>query len=426
MGGSVPEIPGVKVEHDLTSQYRYEVANLLGRRQISFPGAQPVRVAARHLAELQREDYYVCEKTDGIRCLMYMTRDDGNELVFLIDRKNDYYHVPNLHFPLETEETEFHVETIVDGELVNDTLPDGGVQMKYLVFDCLLLDGNSLMHRTLDKRLAYFREKVFFPYRSLYQKYPQEKQFLPFFVQFKHMELGYAIEKVFNEILPNLPHGNDGLIFTCRNSPYIPGTDEHILKWKSKSDNSVDFRMHLDIPVVEPDSESDDEDPYPDYTAMPRINLTAFGGENEDVSYSTLNLTSDVWDKMKARDEPLDERIVECALDEGGKWRFLRFRDDKKESNHISVVRNVIQSIQDGITKDDLIRKQGQIRDAWKRRQAVAEEQAKREHEARKVAAMTTQQRGSSGQVGDAAISSGGVKRKFEGSVQVNANGETT
>lgn len=40
------------------------------------------------------------------------------------------------------------------------------------------------------------------------------------------MEFSYALEKMFNVVLPNLKHGNDGLIFTCRNSPYKFGTDD--------------------------------------------------------------------------------------------------------------------------------------------------------------------------------------------------------
>lgn len=42
------------------------------------------------------------------------------------------------------------------------------------------------------------------------------------------MELSYAIEWMFEGILPKLPHGNDGLIFTCRTSPYKFGTDENM------------------------------------------------------------------------------------------------------------------------------------------------------------------------------------------------------
>ena len=86
---------------------------------------------------------------------------------------------------------------------MNDTMPDGSIQFKYLVSDCLGLDSSSLMHRSLDKRLAYFRDKVFTPHREWYKTYPREIQNLPFVVDFKSMELSYGIEMTFREILPN-------------------------------------------------------------------------------------------------------------------------------------------------------------------------------------------------------------------------------
>lgn len=99
----------------------------------------------------------MCEKSDGVRCLLYFTEDEaGKEIHYLIDRKNDYYFVPHLHFPLLNDETyqSFHIQTLVDGELVLDKLPNGKRQLRYLVFDCLMMDNKSLMERTLDKRLA--------------------------------------------------------------------------------------------------------------------------------------------------------------------------------------------------------------------------------------------------------------------------------
>lgn len=390
MGGSVPEIPGVKAEGDLLMSFRREVAEMLGRSSIGFPGAQPVSFAARHKLELQKQDYYVCEKSDGIRCLMYLTGDGPEEITYLIDRKNDYYHVKSLHFPISSDqELEFHMRTLVDGELVNDTMPNGTTQLKYLVFDCLVLDGSSLMHRTLDKRLAYFRDKVYNPYRALYKKYPEEIQYLPFIVEYKKMEFSYGIEMMFREVLPNLPHGNDGLIFTCRNSPYQFGTDQHILKWKSEDENSIDFRLMFEWPIVTPEDPGFDDDGsgtlYPDYDAMPVFRLAVYRTDGKDDRYGTMSVEEWDWTKMKALGEPLDERIVECYLDAQNRWRFLRFRDDKTQANHISTVESVMESIQDKVSKDDLIGLAKSIRDEWKKRQSMESAKAKQELDARRV-----------------------------------------
>ncbi|KAI4211818.1 MAG: hypothetical protein LQ351_005459 [Letrouitia transgressa] len=372
MGGSVPTIPGVPADQELLMSFRSEVAGLLGRRNTSFPGAQPVSFAAKHMLELQKQDYYVCEKSDGIRCLMYLTRDMDKELIYLIDRKNDYYYVDRLHFPLPgSDESLFHIDTLVDGELVNDREPNGSMQLKYLVFDCLVLDGSSLMHRTLDKRLAYFRDKVFNPYVALYKKYPEEAKDRPFIVDFKNMEFSYGIAKLFKEVLPRLPHGNDGLIFTCRNTPYQFGTDPHILKWKPPKENSIDFILSLEFPMLEPDHEDLEDgfaNPYPDYSATPRFNLAVLEREGKYLSYGVMFMEPFEWERMKSLEEPINDRVVECYLDQFGKWRFLRFRDDKKEPNHISTVKSVMESIQDRITEEDLIASAKEIRDEWKRR----------------------------------------------------------
>ena len=57
--------------------------------------------------------------------------------------------------------------------------------------------------------------------------------------------------------------------------------------------------------------------------------------------------------RLKADGEQVDDRIVEVCWDLVGEhWRMMRFRDDKPQGNHRSVVENVIQSIADGVEKD--------------------------------------------------------------------------
>ena len=383
MSQSVPDLDaiGIKAESDLADQFRREVATLLGRTNPNFPGAQPVSFSTRHLTELQREDYYVCEKTDGIRCLMYFAAGDPNsdmpEIHYLIDRKNDYRFVPGLHFPKPGDKTfqSYHVDTLVDGELVNDTYEDGTQQLKYLVFDCLVLDGQALMHRTLDKRLAYFKENVLKPYNAMFERFPQEKAHRAFAVEDKSTQLSYGIEMMFREIIPRVKkiHGNDGLIFTCRSTPYRIGTDEHILKWKPPTENTIDFRLRLEFPLLEPDSDDEADgftQPYPDYDAFPIFHLFVMLSAHDYRPFAEMYVTPEEWEDLKALGQPLDDTIVECAKDEEGRWRYHRLRDDKMDANHISTVDKVLESIEDRVTEDDLIRAAGAIKAAWKKRQA--------------------------------------------------------
>ncbi len=256
-------------------------------------------------------------------------------------------------------------------------------QPKFLVFDCLALDGNHLMERSLDKRLGYFKEKVFKPYQALFKKYPHEQQFQAFKMDMKDMQFSYGIEMMFREVLPSLKHGNDGLIFTCRNTEYHPGTDPHILKWKPVAENTIDFRIQLRFREVEPDEADLSEgitEPYVDYDAVPLAELYTYHGDGSREKYryfAELYLSEEDWEAMKGCNDPIPNRIVECALDEQERWRIHRFRDDKPEANHISTVKSVMESIQDSVNEQELRDAAKGIKDNWKARQ-VQEQQRRR------------------------------------------------
>lgn len=331
----------------------------------------------QRLTRVSRNSYYVCEKSDGIRYLLYLAADEqGQEVHYFIDRKNDFWYIQagSLHFPLPNNQQAFHRGTVLDGELVLDTLSDGRQEPRYLVFDCLAIDGQSLMSRELSKRLGYFQEQVFKPYKKLLDDFPEEKQYQPFFIDLKSMQMAYGIRMIFEDVIKNLKHENDGLIFTALHSEYKPGTDPHILKWKDAEENTVDFMWKLKFPVVEPDEQERAEgitEPFIDYDSTPAVELLAHHGSNVYRPFGALHLEDDEWEILKAFNEPLDERIVEVYMDSQKRWRFYRFRDDKSDGNHISVVNSVIESIQDAVTRDELLNLSKMVRDNWKAREKV-------------------------------------------------------
>ena len=384
---------------ELQDTFRDEIRQLLGRTQKSFPGAQPVSFSADHFDELKREDYYLCEKTDGIRYLMYMTSDSGKPVTYLIDRKNDYYYVPDLFFPHHENNPDFslfHENTILDGELVEEKHPDGRTEVKFLVFDCLITDSQNCTHRTLDKRLAYLQQYILKPYKDMLKRMPERRG--PFTIEGKPTQFSYHTPHMFNEIIPQVikRHGNDGVIFTCRTSEYVSGTDPHIIKWKPPEENTVDFLLHIDWQGYQPDPDDPDQSWQPDFDAFPQdlglyINY-GYNGQYE--RHGTLALSPAEWESLKNSGKPLQDSIVECFLEPassdtnghngtnghangygvaGRKWRYHRLRDDKHEANHISTFNSVIDSIEDHITKEDLMRGSDEIRAAWKRRDAEKE-----------------------------------------------------
>lgn len=369
----------------------------------------------------QLPSYFLCEKSDGIRCLLYFAKGEVDprtgvavEAHWLIDRKNNYYYVPGLHFPYPgaTPDEEpiwasFHIDTLLDGELLWDIYdvdaigPDGRPlldatgkptkakhrSLKFLVFDCLVLDGANLCPKLLDKRLAHFYEGVLKPYKALCKKFPDDTREFPFIMEQKSTQRSYGIEMMFREVIPNLKHTTDGLIFTCKETPYQSGTDENIVKWKPAHENSVDFKLDLEFPPLPAEQHAhqgqgqstngDTQTPELDYDAIPTARLHIYGGETQpDIPYSTLSLPSADWELMKKwsvdNNSGLDGQIIECHKDKEGHWRYMKFRTDKAEANHISTADKVMQSIDDAVTEQDLYAAAQSIRTGWKEREAVA------------------------------------------------------
>ena len=102
------------------------------------------------------------------------------------------------------------------------------------------------------------------------------------------------------EIIPQLPHINDGLIFTCRETAYVAGTDQHILKWKPPHENTIDFRLQLgSFPM-----EEDDEGPYEDFDQKPEFELLVFHGNDGYRKFADLFLTNEEWEELNERQKP--------------------------------------------------------------------------------------------------------------------------
>jgi len=401
-----PQIPGRQIPNDIAHGLKQEVAEILDRDQNTrFPGAQPVSFAREHIGELQRAEYFMCEKTDGIRCLLFLHWREGpngiEPFTILIDRKNNYYEMtPPLRFPYYSHPERvdmFLYGTILDGELVNDLYPEGR-RLIFYVFDCLAVDNANMTARTLDKRLGYMQEKLFKPWAIQQKKLKQPPQSTPFLVKEKQAHSAYHATHVFDNILPNLKHGNDGLIFTCKNTRYVFGTDKHILKWKPPHENTIDFKLRLgEFPTYDPE---DGEDGWiPDYDAMPtRFQLLVNYGSNKYAPFEhDLSVTEADWDMLKGLNERLDGRIIECYRDTDGRWRFKkdddgtpRWRDDKTEANHISTVESVLDSINDPVTEADLRNAEGTIREAVIR---LRNEDAKKTEEERQREAQTAKKR---------------------------------
>ncbi|KZT09646.1 mRNA capping enzyme [Laetiporus sulphureus 93-53] len=370
----LPELPGKPVPPKSGQEQwlRRTVARLCQLENERFPGSQPISFGTRDLEKLDSKDYWVCEKSDGIRVLLFVQTDHQEQTVYIIDRHNSYRQVIGLYFPHHENPRMPLRNTIVDGELVVDVDPRTRQEtLRYLAFDCLVIDDQNVMSRSLDKRYGRLQAWFYAPYAKMMKEFPQMAQEQPFDIKIKDVKLSYHVDDVFNIDLPALQHGTDGLIYTCAETPYIPGTDQNILKWKPPSENSIDFKLVLRFP---PKSNKSSE---PDLFAKPVFELHVYCGDDRGQQryefYDVMHVEDDEWESMKASGEQLDDRIVEVHWDPKHEyWRMMRFRDDKPAGNFKAVVEKITESISDGVEKETLFARSASIRNAWKARHGSA------------------------------------------------------
>ena len=360
MLGTLPRVTG----HELERLQR-KCTDMLRLEAGRFPGSQPVSFERKHLQSVQRQTYFAAEKTDGMRYMLLILGDRG---AFMVDRHFEMRSL-SMRFPGPRSGTLLD-NTLLDGELVVDTsLETNERKMRYLIYDACVVAGELVTGRSLTDRLAAVRRFVRAPQSAaageplftidLKDYYGLED--LSWL--FKHIAPSRG-EHLFTFVDENrrLRHGTDGIIFTPVDAPYRHGTDPLVLKWKPAEMNSVDFRLMAEWRQEEGQG------------LTPRFKLLV-SDRGALVFYAWIAFSPEDYRRFRY-DPKSDERIVECVLDpnwvtieydptdptwnrqrrpEGGGWRFLRVRDDKNEPNRLTTVQSVVKSIQDGVTKEEIL-----------------------------------------------------------------------
>ena len=200
-----------------------------------FPGPQPKSMEREFFTKF-KNPYYVCEKSNGVRYILFCTnfdiQSDGNvkPCCFLINRKQDIY---LLNFTFKKES---FMNTILDGELIHSK---NKLQYYFLIFDCINLNNNKLNELKFSERIKHAKQ-----FCNSYKK----KETDAFIIKCKEFIIysPNTFEQYVNSINQGcLNYEIDGYIFTPENDHITSGTHENMLKFKNGIDNTVDFEVRF-------------------------------------------------------------------------------------------------------------------------------------------------------------------------------------
>eukprot|EP00026_Physarum_polycephalum_P003620 Phypoly_transcript_03633.p1 GENE.Phypoly_transcript_03633~~Phypoly_transcript_03633.p1 ORF type:complete len:692 (+),score=105.06 Phypoly_transcript_03633:141-2216(+) len=326
--------------HYLKTQFLQVVPNVSANNH-RFPGSLPQGLERSKIKHLQKGDYWVSEKSDGLRYLLFII-DRG---AYLIDRRMDFYQIHK--FPLLIDLFGTSGVTLLDGEMVRN-LRTG--KLMYLIFDILAINGQTNVGMyNLSERLGIIGKKVVTVFRDAVKERGKDyfmklqftlsgKIFRPkhlikeLATMIKHNEKG---ERLFVD--DKRCHRNDGLIFTP-SGPYLVYSSSHLMKWKYCDRLTIDFLFK--------------------FTDEGHVALVGEGGDVMS-NWPDFDMAQSDWDKLTtalATTKDPSKAVIECAFNnETQKWMFLTLRPDKDRPNHIKTVKHTLFIVNENITLEELV-----------------------------------------------------------------------
>ena len=358
LGNLMPHIDGSELRHNYKA-----VAYLIGRRNTHFPEAHFVTFTRPNLNAKLKSDFLACSETDGVRHLLYLGTDQSKQRrQFLIDRKNQYYGIPESFSTASDTGTEQLSEhdlyrgTLLDGEHVRQKTAGGQPKLFYLISDRLAISGDRVMDRAYDARIGSLKicsEAVC----GLSALIPTRPQLWSLGLLLKTFQPLQSLETLLQHSISDLPFVNDGLIFTSKYTPYTSGTGHNVLEWKRLEDFTVDF-------LVQPWLVTGKRIVCKRKTRVEngrKFYLFAYFDDTGHQCFAPVSVAASECDCIERESREFESTIKECFNDKRtGLWRpklrsddSLVSRRDKARANHISVVEDILRALRDNIMQQD-------------------------------------------------------------------------
>lgn len=218
--GKAYKVKSDSIVADLVYDF-YKVWGYAPTDTLRFIGPNPVSIERKHLSLLKENEYLAGEKTDGTRFMLFCTMYDDKNVVFLVNRKLEFFMVPMNLFE------GVYQGTIIDLELVQ------GATWFVNVFDLVALCGKNLTHEQFQTRFDAAIEfmKMVFPSDSD-----------PFHFKTKAWYRMQDFDQLV-EFTKTVDYKTDGYIFMPVNEPVRCFRHHTLFKWKPRLKNTVDFRI---------------------------------------------------------------------------------------------------------------------------------------------------------------------------------------
>ena len=301
----------------------------------SFPGCNPRSISRETLPLLKEHDYSITLKSDGVRYVLYCTTRPGSTtkeplpVALMIDRSRNMYEVDVI-----AQEDVFLKRTILEGELVWRQPQEK--DLVFLVFDCVLVRGESFLSQPFSKRLEEVHRCT--RLSDELSRLPDVEQLVADTDNIVMMQFQPSVimrPKTFVEIdnaqrlwdgREGVEHRVDGIILQRNDSTYTLGTASagESFKWKEKS--TVD--------LTGPDAQAADG----------RLPESYFGRR--------VFLSPDSKIQAESAEDVIEYLIT--VTDTAVVLFGLRRRVDKDRANGLKVVKATIKDVMDQIRPDEL------------------------------------------------------------------------
>ena len=286
-------------------------------QKFEFPGPQPVSIDVKsHFHVIQKDDYAVAPKTDGVRALVaFMDIQAGKpvHIACAMDRSlKDVYGITINKIPRVLFQG-----TVLDGEMVrtNDN------QAIFLIFDAYIVAGFPQYHKPFYHRLESIQTALV----QSYQYTPgdtvamETKPWIPLEMA-PNTRAEFPVDKRFP---------SDGFVFMPVSDPIISGHHNTFFKLKNREHHTVDF-LFKDLALMAFNSES-----------------------RRHVKAGTLVVGP-------KQVPPPNNSIVECTLHtfhatpSKRTWQLVCTRPDKTRCNTVFVMDKTLLNIQENLSYDQI------------------------------------------------------------------------